>query len=324
MFLSYLILILFFIMLNSFFAGSEAALTSLNKIRLRHLVESQHKEALMISEFMKDEDHFLGTTLLGTNISVIVGSALCTQMCFFYFKPNAAVVSTLVMTVLILVFGEIVPKTIFRQSSDAVSLKIIYPLKFIFRFLYPLILLVSKITDVVLNPIKKKISKAESPFLTKVDIERVIVSNKGKNLKRFDERNLIQQIFKLGRTKIHEILIPLRRATLISVFDSIKNVKEIASRSRFSRFPVYEGNLHNIIGTLNVYDILFSEVEKRNVKEYLKEPYFVSENEAVDEVLSKLRKKKALMAIVKNKDNASCGIVTIEDLLEEIVGEIGG
>jgi len=129
----YILLILACIFLNAFFAGSEAALTSLNKIRLRHLVESGDKRAIKINDFLHKEGFFLGTTLVGTNIAVIVGSAFATQLFSRWFGPQAAVASTITMTSLILIFGEIIPKTIFRQSSDAISLKIITPLRFMFR-----------------------------------------------------------------------------------------------------------------------------------------------------------------------------------------------
>ncbi|MCK4463308.1 MAG: HlyC/CorC family transporter [Candidatus Omnitrophica bacterium] len=320
-----ILLIIFFLFLNAFFAGSEAALTSLNKIRLRHLVESKDKRAVMLNDFLKEEGDFLGTTLVGTNISVIICSALATYLFSFWLGRNAAIVSTIVMTSVILVFGEVIPKTIFRQSSNAISLRIILPLKFMFRALYPMIFFVTAITRFLLKPLKIQKIKESKPFLTKKDIEMVLKTSRKKGSVGPDEETLIQRIFKLGITTVDKIMVPLNQAALINVEGSIENLKTIASRTRFSRFPVYENQNNNIIGLINVYDILFfTHREKPALRGYVQSPFFINEKERIDRVLSELRKKKKSMAIVINKEGKSIGLITIEDLLEEIVGEIGG
>ena len=252
-----ILLILLFLFLNAFFAGSEAALTSLNKIRLRHLVESKDKRAIMLNDFLKEEGDFLGTTLVGTNISVIISSALATYLFSFWLGRNAAIASTIVMTSVILVFGEVIPKTISRQSSNAISLKVILPLRFMFRVLYPMIFIATGITRFILKPLKIQKIKESKPFLTKKDIEMVLKTSKKKGSVGPDEETLIQRIFKLGITTVDKIMVPLNQAALINAEDSIENLKTIASRTRFSRFPVYENQNNNIIGLINIYDILF-------------------------------------------------------------------
>lgn len=321
-----ILLILFFLFLNAFFAGSEAALTSLNKIRLRHLVESKDKRAIMLNDFLKEEGNFLGTTLVGTNISVIISSALATYLFSFWLGRNAAVVSTVVMTSVILVFGEVIPKTIFQQSSNALSLKVILPLRFMFRVLYPIVFITTAITKFILKPLKIRKIKESRPFLTKNGIEMVLKTSIKKGPVGPDEETLIQRIFKMGITTVDKIMVPLNQAALINVEDSIENLKTIASRTRFSRFPVYENQNNNIIGVINVYDILFStrQEEKPALRSYMQSPFFINEKDRIDRVLPELRKKKKPMAIVINKEGKSIGLITIEDLLEEIVGEIGG
>jgi len=139
-----------------------------------------------------------------------------------------------------------------------------------------------------------------------------------------DRKTLIQRIFKLSRTRIGDIMIPMHQANLVNINGTINDLKILSARTKFSRFPVYERKSNNIIGTLNVYDILFDKEEKSCLRDYTKSPFFIKESELVDDVLSLLRNRKKPMAIVINDKGASVGIVTIEDLLEEIVGEIEG
>jgi len=324
MFIWYVLAIPLFILLNAFFAGSEVALTSINKIRLRHLVESGDKPAIAIDNFIRKESQFLGTTLVGTNISVITSSALATQLLFNWFGSNAAVIATVVMATLILVFGEIVPKTIFHQSANTVSRVIIFPLKFMHRVLYPMVFVVTGITNFILRPLKAKKEKTSESFPTRKDIEVVLRTVKQKGFASPDKNVLIQRIFKLGATKIVDIMIPIKNATSLNVTESIQNIKDIAAKTRFSRFPVYENQNSNIIGIINIYDILFATEEKVSARDYLQTPFFIDANEPVDQVLSELRKKKKPMAIVTDTESKTVGLVTIEDLLEEIVGEIEG
>lgn len=319
-----IILILAFLLLDAFFAGSEAALTSVNKIRLRHLVESQDRKAVMLNEFLKEEGQFLGTTLVGTNISVIISSALATRLLSLWCGKYTTLVSTALMSSVILIFCEVIPKTIFRQSPNSVSLMIIAPLKFMSRALHPIIFIVLTITNFLLKPLKMIKEKIPSPFVTKGDIEEILKDSKKKSIVGPDEKTLVQRIFRLATTTAGQIMTPLTEATLIGINDTVDSLKEKARKTRFSRFPLYENEPFNIKGTVNIYDILFSSKKDQTLKEFIQQPYFINENERIDKILPDLRKKKMPMAIVTNPEGRSIGLVTIEDVLEEIVGDIGG
>jgi len=324
------VFILLLIGLNAFFAGSETALTSLNKIRLRHLVESKDKRAILLNNFLKDKSRFLGTTLVGTNIALVMGSALATHLfSVLGLGKNSAFFSTIIMTTLVLIFGEIIPKTFFRQSSNAISLKIIIVLRFFYKLLYPIIFIVSAITKIILWPFKARPeAQAQKPFMSKNDIEEMLSASLSASKKNDfigpDERTLIQRIFKMGVTTVRKIMIPLNEATLLSKTAEVKDLKALAKSSGFSRIPVYEGRITNIVGIVNVYDILFSVGDYSTLGNYIQQPFFVNEDERIDRVLHDLRKKKNLIAIVINNEGKGVGLVTIEDLLEELVGEIGG
>jgi len=322
----YILAIIVCVMMNAFFAGSEAALTSISKIRLRHLIEVGNKRAKVINEFIKKEGDFLGTTLVGTNIAVIVSSALSTKLFSTWFGQNAAVLSSLCMTILLLVFGELIPKTVFRQSANTISLSVIVPLKLMFRILYPVIFVVTTVTNVIFLPLKKKRAKEfdKGPLhtVTETDIETALKAGKEKGIAGPDEKTLIQRIFKMGRTRVLEVMVPLSDATLIDIDNPVEALKNVAIQTRFSRFPVYDGSTTNIVGIINIYDMLFANEMKPDLRGYLQQAYFIYQNEPVDEVLSDLRRKKKTIAVILDNNSRPIGIVTIEDLLEEIVGEI--
>ena len=320
-----ILLIVTLLIIDAFFAGSETALTSLNKIRLRHLVELKDKRAILINNFLAEEGKFLATTLVGTNISVIAASAMSTMLLSVWFGKHAAIISTFLITFIVLVFCEIIPKTIFRQSSNAISLKIITPLHLAYRILFPVVVVVNTVAKIILKPFKKHIELNKSqPFLTKEDIKEVLQGKNKSELADIDERMLIQRIFNLGITNASNIMIPLNRAVLLNANDSADKIKQVAKKTHYSRFPVYENKLNNVIGILNIYDILFHGADDKTAKDYTTSPYFINENDRIDKVLSSLKKKKKPMSIVINEQGQSVGLVTIEDLLEEIVGEIEG
>jgi len=321
----YILGILLGIILCAFFAGSEAALTAVNKIRLRHLIESGDKRAQETLKFISNKPVFLGTTLIGTNIAVVFSSVLATKIFTDIFSDhNGPVVATFVMTFLMLVFGEIIPKTLFRQASDAMSLKIIYPLKFTFKLLTPLIWLVDGITNLLFFPFREKLEKGNKLFMSKSDIELLFSASKQKEIVTHDENVLIQRIFDMGRTSIRKIMIPWSKTISLNVNNIMKNFEDLVRKTKFSRFPVFSNNSTDIIGIVNIYDYFFSIQEKKELRDYVIKPFFVKQTDYVDDVLNSMRKNKIIMAIVVNSINIPVGIVTIEDLLEEIVGEIEG
>ncbi|MDD4202828.1 MAG: hemolysin family protein [Candidatus Omnitrophica bacterium] len=321
----YILGILVGVVLCAFFAGSEAALTAVNKIRLRHLSESGDRRAKEAVKFIANKPAFLGTTLIGTNISVVISSALATKILTDIFGiQNGPVVSTIIVTFFMLIFGEIIPKTLFRQASDAMSLKIIYPLKFIYKLLTPLLWIINGITNIVFFPFRDKLKKGNKVFMSKSDIELVFSSSKQKEVVTHDENVLIQRIFDLGRTSIRKIIIPWTKTVLLNVDNTITVFEDVARKTKFSRFPVYENDPNNIIGTVNIYDHIFNNEPKNDLRGYVNKPFFVKQTDHIDDTLHNMRKNKVIMAIVVNNLNMPVGIVTIEDLLEEIVGEIEG
>ncbi|MEA3489065.1 MAG: hemolysin family protein [Candidatus Omnitrophota bacterium] len=321
----YTILILSAIMMQAFFTASEMAFTSVSRIKLKNLLESGDPHAKKLDRFLKKEGLYLGTTLVGTNIAIVISSALATRIFAEYFGSAVSpVITTVVMVPVTLVFAEIVPKMIARQFSVAIALKAVNPLRGFHGIFMPVIGAVNAIARVFLMPFGKGATMRDLTF-TKSDLKRMLLMGREAGEVEADEVELIHKVLDLGAKKVEKIMIPLYRVSSISVEDSVENLKRLVTLTGFSRIPVYKKNKNNISGIINIYDILFKTEDKDNkaaIDEFMREPVYVKRSDGLDIALARLRHQEQPMGIVADNDDNVVGIVTIEDILEEIVGEI--
>ena len=321
----YTILVLAAILMQAFFTASEMAITSANRIRLRGLVDSGDAHALKLSNFLKREGDYLGTTLVGTNIAVVISSVLATRIFVEYFGPNLSpVLATVVMVPLTLVFAEIVPKIIARQFAMAFALKAVNPLSGFYRAFLPLIVTVNAVARTLLMPFEKGKAPRDLTF-TKSDLKKILLLGYETGEVEADEVELIHKILDFGTKRVEEIMVPLYRVSSISADDVAGDLKRLVSLTGFSRIPVYQKSKNNIVGIINIYDILFKTgegEEKMLVGDFIREPVYINWKDPLDIALARLRHKKQQMGIVVDEGDNVVGIVTIEDMLEEIVGEI--
>ncbi|MGB2662163.1 MAG: hemolysin family protein [Candidatus Omnitrophota bacterium] len=321
----YTIVIILALIFQAFFAASEMAFTSTSRIKLKNLLESKDSRALKLSEFLNRKGMFLGATLVGTNICVIIASTLTTRIFAGYFGKNLSVVfTTIVLVPVTLVFAEIIPKMIGRQYSTDMALKIIAPLNNFRRLFLPLIVAVTSTARFLLLPFGKQTTPWDMTF-TKKDLKRIVLSGHEAGEVETDEVELIHRILDFGAKPVVDAMTPLYRVSSISVDDTTENLKKLVSMTGFSRIPVYEASKSDIIGIINIYDILFvleEDEKKEKIKDFIREPVHISKTDGLDIALTRLRRKKQPMGIVTDKDQKVVGIITIEDILEEIVGEI--
>ncbi|RKY42579.1 MAG: hypothetical protein DRP85_02265 [Candidatus Makaraimicrobium thalassicum] len=321
----YTVLALAAIMMQAFFTATEMAFTSVSRIKLRSLTDSGDPHALKVENFLKKEGVYLGTTLVGTNIAVVTSSVLATRIFTEYFGPGISPVLTIaVMVPLTLVFAEIVPKMIARQFSMPLAQKTVIPLRSFFRLFYPLIVAVNFMAKIFLAPFGKQGAPWDVTF-TKNDLKRILLSGHETGEVKADEVAIIHRILDFEAKKVESIMVPLYRVASISADDTTDNLKRLVSITGFSRIPVYADNKSNITGIVNIYDILFTAEEddgRTPVKDFIRDPVYVNRKDGLDIALARLRHKKQPMGIVADKDDNVVGIVTIEDMLEEIVGEI--
>jgi len=311
------------VLLAGFFSGAEMGFISINKIRLRHLVEKKHQRALIAYELLKNIPRVLAAVIIGINLAIITASCVTTSMAYLY-QINTFC-AELILAITILLFGEIVPKTLFRHHATKLILTLIYPLKMSYLGLLPLVNLVTKITNPLVNLKKTDEIEAKNPFVTKEELKLLIAEGERVGSVDEDEEDMLDGVFKLSTTRVKEIMTP--RIDMICV-DAQTNISEILSEFEqhpHSRIPIYDETIDNIIGIIFIKDLLrFWEkgLEEISVIELIRLPYFVPTTKRVDVLLEEFQTKHIQLAIVVDEYGGTEGLVTLEDLLEEIVGEI--
>ena len=321
----YTLIVIFSIGVQAFFTACEMAFTSVNKIKLKELIDSGDLEAVEIHNFVKKEGMYLGTTLVGTNIAVVVASISSARIFTEYFNPAISpLLATICLVPITLIFAEIVPKIIARHFSTEFALKAVVPLKKFFRLFYPVIAGVNYIAKIILTPFSKN-NESKGVMFTKTDLKKLLIMGQEKGEMEADEVELIHKILDFGAKRVENIMIPLYRISSISVNDNVKNIKRLVEHTGFSRIPVYENNKNNIVGIVNIYEILFNPEEVKDneeVKSFIRDIVSVNRRDNLNIVLTRLIHQKSPMGIVLDQEEKVVGIITIEDILEEIVGEI--
>lgn len=320
----YTVLVIGAIIMQAFFTATEMSFTSANKLKLRSLAESGDQHAAKLMDFLGKEGTFLGTSLVGTNIAVILNSVLATRIFIEYFGTDLApLFTTCVMVPVTLIFGEITPKIIARQYATSLSLRLIEPLSAFFKLVRPVIIIVNAISRFLLSPFGARKKPWDFTF-TKSDLKRLLLLGHETGDVNADEVEMIHKVLDFGGKTVENIMIPMYRVSSAGIDDTVESIKKIVALTGFSRIPVYEGDKENIKGVVNIYEVLFSDNVDENapLKEFLRNAVHIDKDDGLDIALTRLRYKKQQMGIVTGEGRKSLGIVTIEDILEEIVGEL--
>lgn len=312
MILGYIFFIVLFLSLAGFFSGAETAFVSVNFLKLLYLIEKRNKHALIVHNLLKKPDRLLATTLIGTNLSIVISSALSTSLFFHITERYAVIVSSILISFLVLIYSEILPKTIFRYKANRLILKVAPSLLFFERiFLIPL-KVIGFIVESLTNLIGSKEFK-KNPFLTKDEIKILIRDVSREGIIKQEEKALIDRIFEFTLTKVADIMIPLKEVVSVNYTDSEELIKEKAKIYGFSRFPVFENK--DIKGVINIFDLFYNEGDWRQFIRPLRK---VKISERIDKLFSQMQLNKESMAAVI-KDKKLIGIVTMEDIIEEII-----
>lgn len=311
------IIILFVLLvLSGFFSSSEIALFSISRTKVRYLAKQGDKSFRLIRKMKEDSHNLLSTILIGNNVVNVGAAALATSITISYFPNHAVGVATGVMTLFILIFGEVLPKSFAIRNNIVIAKISIYPLYWLSLVLYPVLILLNFIPKIT-GKIKKSPTITEDELKTLVEV----VEEEGEITKT--EKELIHKIFEFDDTNASQIMTP--RADMFVIDASRELDLEAIAKSGFTRIPVIEGDMKVVIGILNVKDLLLNQaagVEKINIREIMREPYFVPENKKLDQLLHQFKNRKTHMAIVVDEHGSISGLITLEDALEEIIGEI--
>lgn len=308
--------------LSSFFSSAETAMMTVNKIRVRTLAEAGLSRAKVLAKILDNQPKMLSAILIGNNIVNLSASSLMTVLVTRMLGDAYVGAATGVLTLLILIFGEITPKTTATLYPETVALWFARPIYAIMQVLTPVIFVVDKMSMGVLrllhiDPNKKQDAITEDELRTIVEVsheEGVIES---------DEKKMIYNVFDFGDSVAKDIMVPRIDMTFFDVDAAYDEVLEVFRKEKYTRYPVYEGTTDNVIGIINIKDLLFVEEEKDfKLRDYLREPLYTYEFKKTAELMVELRKTQNNIAIVLDEYGATAGLITLEDMLEEIVGEI--
>ncbi len=320
------IIVLFTLLLfSAFFSASETALMTLSKIRIRHMVDEQIPKADLISKLLDNTGKLLGSILVGNNMVNTGASALATALLINIFGNKGIGIATVVMTILILIIGEITPKTLAAQYSEAVSVKVAGPLSIIIRILNPITTVMVSITNLIIRIFGGTVN-IKQPFITEEELRTMVHVGHEEGVLEGEEKKMIYNVFEFGDSRVKDVMVPRTDMVALEVSSTYEEILNLFKEEQFSRIPVYEDTPDNVVGILTVKDlILFSyqgHESQFDIYQYLREPHFTYEFKPVTELLKEMRNKRLGMAIVLDEYGGTAGIITMEDLLEEIVGEI--
>lgn len=298
---------------------------SLSKIRIRHMVEEGVKGAKLVEKLIEDPNKLLGAILIGNNIVNIGASAIATSLAVKVSggSESAVAIVTAVMTVLILIFGEITPKSIAKQKSEQVSLGVSKPIKLCVFIFKPFVVIFTAISSVFIRLFGGD-PKATEPFITEEELKTMVGVSEEEGVLEDVEKEMIFNVFDFADLQVKDVMVQRVDVTAIEVNDSYEDLLKIIKEDQYSRIPVYDDTIDDIVGILNVKDLIIAgyKGEAFNVTEYMREPLYTFEFKKITELFNEMKKSRNHMAVVLDEYGGTVGIVTIEDLVEEIVGDI--
>jgi Hemolysins and related proteins containing CBS domains len=318
----------------AFFSSSEAAIISVNKIRLRHLAEKGSAGAKALQRLFQDHDRLFATILLLEIFLIIAASSIGSWMAMQAFEASLAPIPLAVLTVLgvtalVVLFGQLIPKTFAAQTSESYALAVAPPLELIVAVVRPVVWGFTAITSLLLGSLNRLLRRdvaQATPFLTQDEIRMLVDVGQEEGVLEQEESQMIRSIIELGDTTVREIMVPRIDIVALPEDATFDEAVKVAIHQGHSRIPIYRESSDNIIGVLYVKDLLaFLQADERPHQlptAYVRPAYYIPESKPVDALLEEMRRAKIHVAIVMDEYGGTAGLVTIEDILEEIVGDI--
>ena len=320
--LSLIILLLF---LCAFFSGSEVALFSLGPLRLQKMKEEKDASATVIARLLDNPRRLLISILIANEIGNIAASSIAAPIFISYFGKQGKWIAIMTMTLAIIFVCDIVPKSLCISYPDKVSRLIARPMMKFVQFITPLRWTINHLVDGVMSLLNVKRDPRENIYMEAEFKDLVDLGHREGSVEG-TERDLIHRVFRLGDTRVFRIMTPRKEMFTLPLELGFEKLISLVKEGHYSRIPIYSGDKNNIVGVLNAKDLLPSVKGTReltfNVSKILHKPLFISRNKRIDEILKELQLKKIHMAIVINEQGKVAGLVTMEDILEEIFGEI--
>jgi len=315
-----IILLLICLLLSGFFSSSEVALISITRAKVHALQNQGRKGAEALDTLKRSADTVALTTLIGNTAANAAVAVLTTALAIGVYGPAGIVIAVVVTVLLILVFGEIGPKMYASWHTEDLALRVAQPILYFSKVLYPVLWVSDRITQqFAFRP------GVTEPVVTEEEIKGWIDVGEEEGTIEEEERDMLYSVLRFGDTTVREVMTPRVDVVMIEDTSSLENTLSIFDETGFSRIPIYHERIDNVIGLLNVKDlfaVVFRQQTSAMIRDLMYEPYFVPESKKIDELLKELQVKKQHMAVVLDEYGSFAGIVTVEDMLEELVGEI--
>ena len=317
-----LIAIIILLCLSAFFSSSETALTTVNQIRMRTLADNGDKRAARVLRVTGNPGKMLSAILIGNNIVNLSASSISTSLAIRLFGSTGAGIATGILTFLILIFGEVTPKTMATIKADSMSLTVAAPIGLLMKILTPVIFIINKLSLGLMFLLHVNIKDAQKK-MTEEELRTIVDVSQENGVIEHEERDMIHNLFDFGDAEAKEIMVPRIDMTFVQADATYQEVLDIFRQDMFTRLPVYEDSTDNVIGIINMKDFLLqNDTPEFSVRNLLREPYFTYEHKNTADLFLEMRKSSISLAIVLDEYGVTAGLITLEDLLEEIVGEI--
>lgn len=315
-------LLLLLLLLSAFFSSAETSMTTVNKIRIKTLADEGNKRALTLLKILENSGKMLSAILIGNNIVNISMSSLATTLAIRIFGNTAVGIVTGIITLLVLIFGEITPKTMATIHAEKLALAyspVIWPLM---RVMTPVIFLIDQLSLLFLRLLRID-PKAGNAAMTEQELRTYVDVGHEEGVIESEERQMIYNVFDFGDAQARDIMVPRVDMVSVNLEDSYDDIAAVFKSEKFTRLPVYENDRDNIVGIINIKDFLFFEDRNNfHASSIMYEPYFTYEYKKTAELMVEMREKSISLTIVLDEYGAAIGMITLEDLLEELVGEI--
>ena len=308
---------------SAFFSASETALMAISKIDARHMVDQNIKNSKIVSKLVEDPNKLLGAILVGNNIVNIGASSLATVIATDLFKSAGAGIATGVMTILVLIFGEITPKSLSTQKTHEVACFVARPISILVTIFNPIVKVLMFISNLIIRVFGGNIDTSK-PFITTDELKTIVTVSHEEGVLEQEEKEMIYNVFGFGDSYTKDVMIPRTDMIAVDANATYEEIIDLYKQEQFSRMPVYQESHDNIIGVIYMKDLLLKQFSPDEfvMADFLRDVYFVHEFKRIDELFKEMRSKKIGMAIVVDEYGGTSGIVTLEDLIEEIVGDI--
>ena len=318
-----IIVLIILLFLSAFFSSAETSLTTVNKIKMRSLAEDGNKRAKMVIKVTDNSSKMLSAILIGNNIVNLSASSLTTTIAYNLSDGATAVaIATGIITILILIFGEITPKTMATIKAEKMALSYAHIIHFLMIIFTPISVIVNTLSRGILFLLGVD-PNAKLNIMTENELRTIVDVSHEDGVIEEEEKEMIYNVFDLGDAEAKDVMVPRVHVIFADVNSTYKELLEIFRENKFTRLPIFEETTDNVIGTINMKDLLlFDNSKEFHIRDIIREAYFTHEHKSISELLVEMRKASFNIAIVLDEYGETAGLITLEDILEEIVGEI--